>query len=129
MGRYFFRSPTTIPADAFKAPPEDLLLRLKVELAQGAQTLVDLIERDCQQQLRSSGRSAKVSSLYIVGGNVAGLVSPEHLVYPGADIISISGVEIVFRHAGNPTAPGPSGGLLFGVHHFLRNQQNVFEMQ
>lgn len=129
LGRYFYHLPSTLPLDALKAPTPQIQQTLRSELAEGTRTLADLVERDRNGTLGPTGRKAKIGSLYLVGGNIAGLIAPEMVHYPDAEILEEQGDHIVLRHDGMPTAAGQSGALLFGVHHFLRSQLHFFEVR
>lgn len=129
MGRYFYHLPTTIAQASLRNPSPDTVQAIQRDLGQGARILAALVQQDRDGSLRPSSRKAKIGSLYIVGGNVAGLVSPEFLHYPGADVLKDSGDTLVLRHDGDPSGPGQAGALLFGVHYFHRDQLFFFEPQ
>lgn len=122
MGRYFYHLPTTIAQASLRSPSPDTVQAILRDLDQGARILARLVQQDRDGSLRPSGRKAKIGSLYIVGGNVAGLVSPEFLHYPGAGVLQDSGDILVLRHDGDPSGPGQAGALLLGVHYFHRDQ-------
>lgn len=129
VGRYHAHLPTPIPKGALRAGSPTLLATVQRELADGSRLLASLVSRDLQGRLPQHGPRVDAGSLWLVGGNVAGLVPPENLHFKGIELIEAQGDDLLLRSSGAMTAPGQSGALLFGVHHFRRDQLHHFTRQ
>lgn len=126
-GRYFYHLPTTYPkADFINTPPSEIK-SLQQELAAGAEQLVNLLKRDEAGTLPAHGNKATVGSLFLVSGRISGLVSPTIMAYPNVDIVEDSNDHVIARIAGNIKGDGQTGGLLFGVHYFYKNQLHTYK--
>lgn len=121
-GRYYDHLPTPLTPDTLARMPAPARERLQAELRDGSELLARLVERDLRGQLPAHGAKYRTGSLYLVGGNIAGLVAPERLVYPGAELLESDGQSLLLRMTGDASAPGQAGALLYGVHHFRREQ-------
>ncbi|XLF98844.1 hypothetical protein ACJJWD_06485 [Comamonas testosteroni] len=129
IGRYQEHLPTTIPKESLRAISPALLNQLRQEMESGAQLLASLLLEDLQGRLPATGAKVDIGSLYLIGSNVAGLIAPEHLHFRDTELISEQGDELLMRRSGSMTAPGQSGALLFGVHHFRKDQLFYFRRQ
>ena len=122
VGRYLYHLPTTYPKKEFVNTPPAEIKSLQKELAEGADTLLTLLQRDEAGTLVSNGKKASLGSLFIVGSKISGLVSPTVLAYPNTEIIDEGQDYVIARGAGDIKSDGQSGGMLFGVHYFHKNQ-------
>lgn len=126
IGRYIYHLPTTYPRSEFKNTPPAEIKSLQSELALAAKTLTDLVLRDNEGRLNSSGKKATVGSLYFVSNSIVGLVSPSVLAYPAIDILE-EGKDYVILRSGGDVKGDAQSGVLFGVHYFYRNQLHTFK--
>jgi len=129
VGRYHEHLPTPLPKSELKSLSPERLAAFRQELGDGARLLTGLLERDVQGRLPAQGAKVEVGSLYLIGGNVAGLVAPERLHFRNNDLLEEQGDDLILRLKGDMQAPGQSGALLFGVHHFRKPQLHFFRRQ
>ena len=127
-GRYLYHLPTKIPVKDIKKPSQVELAKFKAELTTGADILLGLIERDKAGQLESSGKKVNFGSYYIVGSKMAGLISPDIMVFPNEDLIEENPDHVILRCSGKPTDDAHAGGLLFGVHYFAKDQLHSYKV-
>lgn len=127
VGRYLYHLPTTYPKAEFVNTPPSEILSLQQELAAGAEQLTDLLKRDEVGNLTSKGK-ATIGSLFIVSERIAGLMSPTVLAYPGTGIVEEGNDYVIARIAGDMKTDGKSGGMLFGVHYFHKNQLHTYKI-
>lgn len=127
-GRYLYHLPTKIPVKDIKKPSQAELDKFRAELTAGAQVLLGLIERDKAGQLESSGKKVNFGSYYIVGSKMAGLISPDIMVFPNEDLIEEGSDHVILRCSGKPTDDAHLGGLLFGVHYFAKGQLHNYKV-
>lgn len=128
VGRYLYHLPTTYPKAQFVNTPPSEIKSLQTELSAGADELSNLLKRDEAGELAPHGKKATLGSLFIVGGRIAGVVSPDVLAYPNIDIIEGANDYVIARSAGDMKTDGQSGGMLFGVHYFHRNQLHTYKV-
>lgn len=128
-GRYLYHLPTQIPVKDIKKPSQVELEKFKAELTTGAQVLLGLIERDKAGQLESSGKKVDVGSYYLVGSRLAGVISPDIMVFPNEDLVEESADHVIVRCSGKPTDDAHAGGLLFGVHYFAKDQLHSYKVR
>ncbi|MCU0868156.1 MAG: hypothetical protein MUF30_00935 [Burkholderiales bacterium] len=126
VGRYHAHLRPAWPAAAFARGDATLRAELRAALADAAVELRALIERAHRDALRPDGRQALIGSLHLVGHRAGGIASPERFVVR-ADLVEDDATSVLFRLAGDPTAPAASGGLLFGVHRLRKDQLHTFE--
>ncbi len=129
VGRYLYHLPTTYPKKEFVNTPPAEIQSLQKELAEGADTLVTLLQRDEAGTLVSNGKKASLGSLFIVGSKISGLVSPTVLAYPNTEIVDEGQDYVIARGAGDIKSDGQSGGMLFGVHYFHKNQLHTYKVK
>jgi len=127
-GRYLYHLPTKIPVKDIKKPSQVELAKFKAELTTGADILLGLIERDKAGQLESSGKKVNFGSYYIVGSKMAGLISPDIMVFPNEDLVEETADHVILRCSGKPTDDAHVGGLLFGVHYFAKDQLHSYKV-
>lgn len=128
IGRYIYHLPTTYPkADFVNTPPTEIQV-LKKELAEGSDTLLDMMQRDEAGTLVSNGKKATLGSLFIVGSRISGVVSPTVLAYPNTEIVDEGSDYVIARGAGDMASAGQSGAMLFGVHYFHKNQLHTYKV-
>ncbi len=128
VGRYIYHLPTTYPKSVFVTTPPTEIQSLQKELAEGADTLLKLLQRDQAGTLMANGKKATVGSLFIVGSRISGLVSPTVLAYPNTDIVDEGTDFVIVRGAGDIKSDGQSGGMLFGIHYFHKNQLHTYKV-
>ena len=129
MGRYYYHLPTSIPTADLGSPSEQELKVFEAELEVGAEKLMTLIDQMLNDELAATGQLATVGSLYIVGGKIGGMVSPEIYVVRNAEILAEKNNDVILRLPGDLKADANAGGLAFGVHYFNRDQLHTFEKQ
>ena len=127
-GRYLYHLPTRIPVQDIKKPSQAELEKFRAELTSGAEVLLGLIERDKAGQLESSGKKVDIGSYYLVGSKVAGLISPDIMVFPNEELVEESADHVILRCSGKPTDDAHAGGLLFGVHYFAKDQLHSYKV-
>ncbi len=128
VGRYLYHLPTTYPKAEFANTPPAEIKSLQQDLQTGAEQLTTLLKRDEAGELVSHGKKATLGSLFIVGSKIGGLVSPDVLAYPNIDILEEGSDYLIVRSAGDIRSDGQSGGLLFGVHYFHKNQLHTYKV-
>jgi hypothetical protein len=128
IGRYLYHLPTTYPKVQFVNTPPTEIQSLQKELAEGADKLLTLMQRDETGTLIGNGKKATLGSLFIVGSKISGLVSPTILAYPNTDIVDEGSDYVVARGAGDIKSDGQSGAMLFGVHYFHKNQLHTYKV-
>jgi len=128
VGRYLYHLPTTYPKSEFVNTPPSEIQSLQKELAEGSDVLLKLMQRDDSGLLVSNGKKATLGSLFIVGSRISGLVSPTVLAYPKTEIVEEGQDYVIARGAGDIKSDGQSGGLLFGVHYFHKNQLHTYKV-
>lgn len=128
VGRYLYHLPTTYPKAQFANTPPSEIKSLQQDLSAGADELSDLLKRDDMGQLAPHGEKAKLGSLFIVSSKISGLVSPEVLAYPNIDIIEEDNDHVIARIAGDMKTDGQSGGMMFGIHYFHKNQLHTYKV-
>jgi hypothetical protein len=128
VGRYLYHLPTTYPKAEFVNTPPAEIQSLQKELAEGADVLLKLMQRDEAGTLVSNGKKATLGSLFIVGSKIVGLVSPTALAYPNTEIVDEGQDYVIARGAGDITSDGQSGAMLFGVHYFHKNQLHTYKV-
>ncbi|HSX50433.1 MAG TPA: hypothetical protein VLF09_05725 [Cellvibrio sp.] len=126
VGRYLYHLPTTYPKSQFAKTPPSEIKSLQQDLSAGADKLSELLTRDDEGDLVAHGKKAKLGSLFLVSGKIAGLVSPDVLAYPNIDIIEESSDHVIARIAGDIKTDGQSGGMMFGIHYFHKNQLHTY---
>ncbi|HSC67182.1 MAG TPA: hypothetical protein VLC79_05810 [Cellvibrio sp.] len=126
VGRYLYHLPTTYPKAQFVNTPPAEIKSLQQELSSGADQLTELLKRDDVGKLAPHGKKAKLGSLFIVSSKIAGLVSPEVLAYPNIDIVEEASNYVIARIAGDIKTDGQSGGMMFGIHYFHKNQLHTY---
>lgn len=128
VGRYLYHLPTTYPKAEFANTPPAEIKSLQQDLQVGADQLTMLLKRDEAGELVPHGKKATLGSLFIVSSRIVGLVSPDVLAYPNIDILDEGNDYLIARSAGDITSDGQSGGLLFGVHYFHKNQLHTYKV-
>lgn len=128
VGRYLYHLPTIYPKAQFVNTPPTEIQSLQKELAEGADILLTLMQKDETGTLVSNGKKASLGSLFIVGSKISGLVSPTVLAYPNTEIVDEGPDYVIARGAGDIKADGQSGGMLFGVHYFHKNQLHTYKV-
>lgn len=127
IGRYYYHLPTTIKSENISSPPIETLDAIIDDLHVGAKTLLAMVEKDLRGELTPSGNKVKVGSLFIVGGNISGIVSPSILAYKNAQILDETDTTIIISIPGDPTGKAKNGGMAFGIHYFAKNQLHTLE--
>lgn len=128
-GRYLYHFPTTYPKGQFVHTPPSEIQALQKEMAEAADTLLKLMQRDEAGTLVATGKKATLGSLFIVGSKISGLVSPTVLAYPNTEIVDEGQDYVIARGAGDIKSDGQSGALLFGVHYFHKNQLHTYKVK
>ncbi len=127
INRYYFHLPTTIPSKDIANPSPELMRRVSKDIHQGSKLLLSIIEKDIKQQYGSNFSKATVGSLYMVGGNIAGITNPTILAYKNSQILSEDNASITVRVPGDPKAEAKAGGMAFGVHYFYKDQLHTLK--
>lgn len=130
VGRYIYHLPTSYTKDEFAKPDEASLSHYQSELQHGANTLIDLVQKDMAGKLAASGKKVDIGSLYLLGSKVGGLgiyTMPEELHLPNTDLVYEAEDHVVVRMNGDMSASGSFGGLIFGTHYFAKDQLHTYK--
>jgi len=123
IGRYTYDLPTVYDASRFNRLTSQEIANYRIELAEGAKELADLMQRDLEGKLPEKGRSVHFGSLYLVGSKMGGMgiySKPEKLYFP-AQLIEETSKYVTVRLNGHMHNTLMGGGLAFGVHRTDRN--------
>lgn len=123
VGRYTYDLPTTYDASRFNKLTSQDMANYRIELAEGAKELTDLMQRDLEGRLPEKGRLVHFGSLYLVGSKMGGMgiyTMPEKLYFP-AQLIEETDKYVTVRLNGRMHNTLMGGGLAFGVHRSNRN--------
>lgn len=127
-GRYMYHLPTTYDAAQIQNPQAQGLATLRQELVTGSDILRNLMERDARGDLKPSGKKVEIGSYYLVGSKALGMVPASVYRYVGNDLVEDEGDHVIVRARGDRNADAKLGGLVFGVHYFLKNQLHVYKV-
>lgn len=122
IGRYYYHLPTTIQRENIDSPTLETLSSINRDLRFGVPVLLQIVESDIKGELPRSGRKAEVGSLYIVGGNISGIISPTVSTFKNAEIIYETTSTLTISIPGDPTGKAKNGGMAFGIHYFEKDQ-------
>ncbi len=122
VGRYMAHLPTTWSESELTTASPATIAAMRQEFGDAAATLRQMIERDASGSLETVQYRADVGSLHLSCAKVAGLVSANLMLARDAGIIDDTPDHIVLRVAGDLKQSGPSGGLMYGVHHLRKDQ-------
>ncbi|UXH80111.1 hypothetical protein [Roseateles amylovorans] len=126
VGRFMYHLPTTYSSEEMASASSSTVDTLRQEIAAGSDVLRQLMERDARGELKGSGTQAEFGSLYIIGRDLAGVVSASRLPFGKAEIIEEGPDYMVLRASGDLHADAATGALAYGVHYFRREQLNEF---
>lgn len=126
MGRYMYHLPTTLTTAQLKQPQPDQLQQLRNELITGASQLRELMERDARNELNAT-ESVDIGSYYLVGSRLLGLIPASIMHFPDTRLVEEGPDHVVVRSSGNLKADATSGGLVFGVHYFRKDQLHTYK--
>ncbi|MDQ8036477.1 MAG: hypothetical protein REI12_03585 [Pedobacter sp.] len=127
-GRYMYHLPTTYTAAQITNPQPEELENLRKELVVGADILRGLMERDARGELKPNGTKVDIGSYYLVASKALGMVPASAYHYPGNDLVEDTGDHVIVRARGDKNASGNVGGLVFGVHYFLKSQLHTYKV-
>ena len=127
LGRYMVHLPTVLTKTQVLTAGPDVQALLRRELAQGADVLRGLMERDMRGELKGDGRRASYGSYHLVGSRVAGMVAASVYTFSDAEVLEETPDHVVLRSGGNPASGAREGALAFGVHYFRRDQLHTYK--
>lgn len=125
-GRYVTHLPTTYAEAELTAAAPATIATMQRELESAAVTLRQLMEGDAQGRFNTVQARADLGSLHLACARVAGLVSANLMLARDAEVVEEDDVHVVVRIAGDLGQPGPSGGLLYGLHYLRKDQLHTF---
>ena len=125
-GRYMTHLPSTYASAALKEASPALLDKMRGEMLLGAAALRGMMEKDARGELSKVLYRADVGTLHLACTRVAGMLSPELVLARNAAIVEEGPDYIIARAAGDYQLPGPSGGLMFGLHYLRKDQLHTF---
>ncbi len=122
IGRYYYHLPTTIKSENIASPALETLNSINNDLRFGVPELLQIVENDIKGELPRSGQKVEVGSLYIVGGNISGIISPTVSTFKNSEIIDETTSTLTLSIPGDPTGKAKNGGMAFGIHYFEKSQ-------